>query len=63
MSFESKLSKVNGTIPKGARMFCLTGMFNKKAQAAQRDCGVSFSLDIQNPPGCSLVQPILGNLL
>jgi len=26
-------------------------------------CGVSFSLDIQNPPGCSLVQPILGNLL
>ena len=32
-------------------------------EAAQRGCGVSFSRDIQNPPGCFPVQPSVGNLL
>jgi len=32
-------------------------------QAAQGSCGVSFSADIQNPPGCFPVQPATGNLL
>jgi len=31
------------------------------AQAAQRGCGVSFSGDIQDPPGCGAVQPALGD--
>jgi len=30
-------------------------------QAAQRDCGFSFSGDIQDPPGHSPVQPGLGD--
>jgi len=30
-------------------------------QPAQRGCGVSFSGDIQNPPGQGLVQPALGD--
>ena len=30
-------------------------------QAAQRGCGVSFSGDIQTPPGQSPVQPALGD--
>ena len=30
-------------------------------QAAQGDCGVSFSGDIQNPPGCGPVQPAVGD--
>jgi len=29
-------------------------------QAAQGDCGFSFSRDIQNPPGRCPVQPALG---
>lgn len=32
-------------------------------QTAQSDCGVSFSGDIQNLPGCCSVQPSLANLL
>jgi len=31
------------------------------AQAAQRGCGVSFSGDIQDPPGRGAVQPALGD--
>ena len=31
------------------------------AQAAQRGCGVSFSGDIQDPPGQDPVQPALGD--
>ena len=31
------------------------------AQAAQGDCGVSFSGDIQDPPGRSAVQPAVGD--
>ena len=31
--------------------------------AAQRGCGVSFSGDTQDPPGCFLVQLTVGNLL
>jgi len=31
------------------------------AQAAQRGCGVSFSGDIQAPPGRGPVQPALGD--
>ena len=31
------------------------------AQAAQGGCGVSFSRDIQDPPGQGLVQPALGD--
>jgi len=31
------------------------------AQAAQGGCGVSFSGDIQAPPGCDAVQPALGD--
>jgi len=31
------------------------------AQAAQGGCGVSFSGDIQDPPGQGLVQPALGD--
>ena len=31
------------------------------AQAAQGGCGVSFSGDIQAPPGCGAVQPALGD--
>jgi len=30
-------------------------------QAAQRGCGVSFSGDIQDPPGQGPVQPIVGD--
>jgi len=30
-------------------------------QAAQGGCGVSFSGDIQDPPGCSPVQPAAGD--
>jgi len=30
-------------------------------QAAQRDCGVSFSGDIQDPPGQGPLQPALGD--
>jgi len=30
-------------------------------QVAQGGCGVSFSGDIQDPPGCSPVQPALGD--
>ena len=30
------------------------------AQAAQGGCGVSFSGDIQDPPGQGPVQPVLG---
>jgi len=33
------------------------------AQAAQKGCGVSFSGDIQNPPGHLPMQPIVGKLL
>lgn len=32
-------------------------------QAAQRGCGISFSRDIQNPPGCFSGQPGVGNML
>ena len=32
-------------------------------QAAQRGCGVPFSGDIQDLPGCLLVQPTVGSLL
>ena len=32
-------------------------------QAAKKGCGVSFSGDIQNPPGHFLAQPTVGNLL
>uniref|UniRef100_A0A803YAZ5 RRM domain-containing protein n=1 Tax=Meleagris gallopavo TaxID=9103 RepID=A0A803YAZ5_MELGA len=32
-------------------------------QAAQGGCGVSFSGDIQDPPGCLPVRPGVGNLL
>jgi len=28
---------------------------------AQRGCGVSFSGDIQDPPGCGPVQPAVGD--
>jgi len=31
------------------------------AQAAQGGCGVSFSGDIQDLPGCGAVQPVLGD--
>jgi len=31
------------------------------AQAARGGCGVSFSGDIQDPPGCGPVQPALGD--
>jgi len=31
------------------------------AQAAQRGCGVSFSGDIPDLPGCGAVQPALGD--
>ena len=31
------------------------------AQAAQRVCGLSFSGDIQDSPGCGAVQPALGD--
>jgi len=31
------------------------------AQAAQGGCGVSFSADIQDPPGRSPVQPAVGD--
>ena len=34
-----------------------------RALAAQRGCGVSFSGDTQNTPGCFAVHPALGNLL
>ena len=34
---------------------------NALAQAAQRGCGVSFSGDIQDPPGRGPVQPALGD--
>ena len=30
-------------------------------QVAQRGCGVSFSADIQTPPGCGPVQRALGD--
>jgi len=30
-------------------------------QAAQRDCGVSFSGDIQDPPGQGPLQPAVGD--
>jgi len=30
-------------------------------QAAQGCCGVSFSGDIQDPPGCGPVQPAVGD--
>ena len=30
-------------------------------QAAQRDCGVSFSADVQNLPGRGPVQPAVGD--
>jgi len=30
---------------------------------AQRGCGISFSGEIQNMPGCFNVQPTVGNLL
>lgn len=63
MPSESKLSEANGTVPKGAHMFCSTGMFNKKAQDAQRGYGVSFFGDNQDPPGHPPVQPAEGNLL
>ena len=31
-------------------------------QAVQRACGVSFSGDIQDPPGCFSIQPTIGNM-
>jgi len=30
-------------------------------QAAQGDCGISFSGDIQDPPGQGLLQPTVGD--
>jgi len=32
-----------------------------RSQAAQRGCGVSFSGDIEDPPGEGLVQPAVGD--
>ena len=43
----------------GALLYCEGG--RALAQVAQRGCGVSFSGDIQNPPGCRPVQRALGD--
>jgi len=36
------------------------GDYRALEQFAQKGCGVSFSGNVQNPPGCSPVQPALG---
>jgi len=40
---------------------CITEVHGALEQAAQGGCGVSFSGDIQDPPGQDPVQPAVGD--
>jgi len=45
----------------GVAVGCSLKEIGTQEQAAQGGCGVSFSGDIQDPPGRSPVQPALGD--